>query len=95
METELIDSFERFRQALARHNRAGEEVGPDPAHVLASADEVLIARVDLYRCLMRAGWTPPAEILPLVTADSRLSHEADDRDLGGDRDTTSADTGAT
>jgi hypothetical protein len=81
VETELIDSFERFRAAVARHNALADGQETDRAAILSSADAILVARVDFYQCLIRAGWTPPEAVFDLLNSDGRLATEADDRTL--------------
>ena len=81
METELIDSFERFRAALMRHTEQADAEQPDRIGVMSSADEVLVARLDFYRCLVHAGWTPPPDVLQILRTDRALYAEPDDRDL--------------
>ena len=81
METELIDSFERFRTAVALHNTLQDAADPDPIAVMASADAILRARLGFFRCLLNAGWTAPDEIRDQMSADRRLLREDDDRRL--------------
>jgi hypothetical protein len=62
-----------YAEALARHERS---------QTMASADEVLAARVMLVECLVRTGWLPPPGALRTWTQDLLLLRERDDRDLG-------------
>lgn len=43
--------------------------GPDG---LRHAEQVLVARIALYRCLMNGGWAPPEDVALQVAADMQL-----------------------
>lgn len=85
VETLLLDAFERFRSAVARHQLLHETVHSDHAEVLAAADDILRARLALYRSLQSDGWTPPDHIRLQLDADRRLLTEQDDRQLPDSR----------
>lgn len=78
MQAELLECLERFQQAVSVHHHRLDSDSPDGV-TLESAEAVLHARLDLYRCLLRAGWTPCKAILQQIDRDTRLAHERDDR----------------
>ena len=66
--TDLAGAFARYRatQAVLHGN-------PSPS--LDQIDAALAARVELFHCLVDAGWDPPAPVTRQIDLDDALLHQ--------------------
>lgn len=72
MDTELLDCLNRLGNAYANHMQRVETADLPTPRLVDTANAVLLARLDLYRCLIRQGWTPPPAIRAQIYADIDL-----------------------
>ena len=73
------EPFRRWRRAVAALRAAESRGEPYPVIVRLSA-EVIRTRNEMTMDRLRAGWSPPEEILRDLSADERLLLEKDDAD---------------
>jgi hypothetical protein len=74
----LHDALQR-RDGIEERLRAGD---PDTRlydRGLAASEQVVHARLGLYRVLMRQGWTPPKSLAEQVHLDAQLMTEASEQ----------------
>ncbi len=68
----LAASARAYAEAL---QQAADSSGHGGAVTLEAVEDVLQARLGLYRCLIAIGWVPPPRVATAIRLDDQLLHE--------------------